>query len=191
MNPSSCAPPGGVFTFRRVTRDDFPLVAEWLSHPHVARWWNHEYTTEAVERDFGSSADGDEPSEDHLALFDGELIGLLQYSHFIDYPEYAEELEGIIDVPDRAVSIDYLIGDPDRIGHGWGTVMIRAFVERIWHADPEVTCIIVPVVAANTASWLLLQRVGFRIVAQGNLEPDNPIDDPQHKILRLDRPSTD
>lgn len=69
--------------------------------------------------------------------------------------------------------------------------MIRAFVERIWHADPEVTCIIVPVVAANTASWLVLQRVGFRIVAQGNLEPDNPIDDPQHKILRLDRHSTD
>ncbi|TPW11645.1 MAG: GCN5-related N-acetyltransferase [Acidimicrobiaceae bacterium] len=44
-------------TFRRVIRADFPLLAGWLAEPHVARWWNHEFTTEAVERDFGQSAD--------------------------------------------------------------------------------------------------------------------------------------
>ncbi|GAA1607828.1 hypothetical protein GCM10009789_72810 [Kribbella sancticallisti] len=45
-----------VYTFQRLTRADFPLLAGWLANPHVARWWNHETTPEALERDFGSSA---------------------------------------------------------------------------------------------------------------------------------------
>jgi len=28
------------------------MLAEWLREPQVARWWNHETTLEAVERDF-------------------------------------------------------------------------------------------------------------------------------------------
>ena len=176
-------------TFRRATRDDFPLIAAWLAEPHVARWWNHEVTAEAVERDFGASADGKEPSEDHIALLDGVPIGLIQYSRFADYPEYSEELTELLRVPDDAVSIDYLIGDPTLVGRGVGAAMIGGFVERIWRTDPQASCIVVPVCSANERSWRVLLSLGFRVVARGNLEPDNPIDDPLHEILRLDRPA--
>ena len=176
------------FTFRRVIRDDFALLACWLGEPHVARWWNHEFTAEAVKRDFGESADGNEPSEDHLALLGDRPVGLIQYSRLADYPQYRGELSPLIDVPDDAVSIDYLIGEPTLIGRGVGTAMIAAFVERIWRTDPAVESIIVPVNSANTASWHALLTVGFRVVGRGDIEPDNPIDDPLHEILRLDRP---
>ena len=33
-----------------------------------------------------------------------------------------------------------------------------------------------------------LLHAGFRLVARGDLETDNPSDDPLHEILRLDRP---
>jgi hypothetical protein len=33
-------------------------------------------------------------------------------------------------------------------------------------------------------------RCGFRLVARGELEPDNPIHDPMHEVLRIDRPVT-
>ena len=111
--------------FRRVTRDDFPLIGRWLAEPHVARWWNHEFTPEAVERDFGPSVDGAEPSEDHLVLLDGFPIGLVQYSRYEDYPEYLTELAPHLDVPAHAVSIDYLIGDPQQIGRGLGSRSYR------------------------------------------------------------------
>ena len=111
--------------FRRVTRDDFPLIGRWLAEPHVARWWNHEFTPEAVERDFGPSVDGAEPSEDHLVLLDGYPIGLVQYSRYEDYPEYLAELAPHLDVPAHAVSIDYLIGDPRQIGRGLGSRLSR------------------------------------------------------------------
>lgn len=175
-------------TFRRVTREDFPLLQRWLSQPHVARWWNHEFSPEAIERDFGPAADGEEPAEDHLVLVDGEPIGLIQFAQFDDYPEYIEEMEPVMAMPPGAASIDYLIGEPHLAGRGLGTTMIRAFTESIWQR-PEVTCVIVPVNSANTASWRALLAAGYRLVARGDLEPDNPVDPPQHEILRIDRPT--
>ncbi len=179
------------FTFRRLTRGDFPRLAGWLSEPHVARWWNHEFTPDALERDFGRSVDGEEPGEDYLVSLDGSPIGLIQYSRYEDYPEYLDELEPLLVVPDGAVAVDYLIGDPELIGRGVGSAMIAAFVREIWQANPAATCVVVPVNSANEASWRALLRAGFRVVATGDLEPDNPIDDPLHEILRLDRPGSE
>ena len=70
----------GVITFRRLTEADFPLLQGWLAQPYVARWWNHDSSAEGVARDFGPVARGEEPSEDLLALLDGEPIGLVQRS---------------------------------------------------------------------------------------------------------------
>lgn len=178
----------GSISFRRVIRADFPLLAGWLAQPHVERWWNHEFTPEAMERDFGPVADGAEPSEDNMVLLDDRPIGLIQYSRYEDYPEYIEELSPMMSLPDGAVTIDYLIGNRELTGRGLGSAMIASFAEHIWSENPNASCIIVPVNSANQASWRALLKAGFRVVARGDLEPDNPIDDPSHEILRLDRP---
>ena len=177
-----------VISFRRVTRLDFPLLASWLCQPRVARWWNHEFSLEAIERDFGKSVDETEPCEDHLVLLDDQPIRLMQYNRYVDYPGEATALERHAALPTGAVNIDYLIGDPGFVGRGLGAAMIARFAERIWDVNPDAPCIIVPVVTANIASWRALQSAGFRAIARGEIEPDNPIDDPSHEILRLDRP---
>lgn len=179
-----------MFTFERLTREDFGLLAGWLAEPHVARWWNHETSPEAVEDDFGGVIDGDENAEDYVALLDGRPIGLIQYCRFHDYPEYVAEMAEVYPVGPTAAAIDYLIGDPSSVGRGVGTAMIQAFVERIWATAPEVDHLVVPVNTANVASWRALEKAGFRVVARGELDPDNPIDDRLHEILRLDRPGT-
>ncbi|MEV0596949.1 GNAT family N-acetyltransferase [Nonomuraea cavernae] len=178
-----------MITWRRLDERDFPMLREWLRQPHVARWWNHETSMEAVERDFGPVARGEEPSEDLLALLDGRPLGLVQRSRLADYPGYLAELAPIVDVPEGAVTIDYLIGDPHQVGRGLGTAMIRSIVERTWAELPEATCVLVPVSAANRASWRALEKAGLRRIAVGDLEPDNPIDDPVHFLYRVDRPS--
>lgn len=177
-----------MFTFRRLARDDFELLATWLAEPHVHEWWDHDHSAEGVERDFGASADGDEPGEHYIALLDGAPIGLVSYSTFVDFPDYLDEMAGVYPVGDGAVSIDYLIGDRSQVGHGVGTAMIEAFVDRIWSADPDATHVVVPVNSANERSWRALQRAGFRLVASGELPPDSPRHQPSHEILRIDRP---
>jgi aminoglycoside 6'-N-acetyltransferase len=177
-----------MFAFRRLTRDDFALLATWLAEPHVHDWWNHDHTLDALDRDFGPTADGEEPAEDYIALLDGSPVGLVQYCHFADYPDYVEEMADVYPVGDGAVTIDYLIGGPSRVGHGIGTAMIEAFVARIWTSDPVATHVVVPVNSANERSWRALLRAGFELVARGDLEPDSPAHGTMHEILRIDRP---
>lgn len=180
--------------FRPLAREDFPLLATWLADPVVHRWWCHETTPEALERDFGPGIDGRDPSEDSIALLGPpgaeEPLGLVQFGRYAAFPEYQTELATLLAVPAGAASIDYLVGAERHRGAGLGTAMIAAFVEQVWREAPDVTCLLVPVVARNRPSWRALERVGFRTVARGPLEPDNPLDedDPVHLVMRLDRP---
>jgi aminoglycoside 6'-N-acetyltransferase len=175
------------FTFRPLTRSDFDLLARWLAEPHVARWWNHEFTAEALERDFGDAIDGSEAGENWVAVFEGEPLGLLQFSRFNDYPEYADEMAAVYPVGEGAATIDYLIGDPDRVGRGLGAQMIAAFVAFVWERDPTTSHLVVPINSANQASWRALQRAGFVMVARGELDPDHPSHGRMHEVYRLDR----
>lgn len=178
-------------TFRRVTRDDFPLLARWLANPHVARWWNHETDPAAIERDFGPTADGREPAEDFLQLVDGEPIGLIQRARLADYPEELAAFAALTEVPAGATIVDYFIGDPERTGRGAGTAMIAGLIDRTWQDYPDAAAVLVAVVAANRNSWRALERAGLHRVAEGPMEPDNPIDDPLHYVYRIDRPTGD
>lgn len=174
--------------FRRLTRADFPLLAAWLAEPLVARWWNHEHSPEALERDFGPSIDGSDPAEYFLATAHAGPFGLIQRYPIAAYPEYVHELAPVHPVGAGSLSIDYLIGEPAMRGRGLGAAMIAAFVALVWSRYPEAEEVVVPVSAGNDASWRALERAGFTRVATGELEPDNPIDSRDHVIYRLPRP---
>jgi aminoglycoside 6'-N-acetyltransferase len=176
-------------SWRPLTAADLPLLAEWLREPQVLRWWNHDTTAGAVERDFAASVRGEEPGEDLVVSLDGRPIGLLQRAVIGDYPEDLVEFASITDVPPRAVELDYLIGDPALRGRGLGSAMIAAAVEDTWRTYPDTPAVLVAVVAANVPSWRALERAGLRRVAQGSMTPDNTIDDPLHYVYRVDRPS--
>jgi aminoglycoside 6'-N-acetyltransferase len=177
-----------MITWRRVAEPDFPLLGRWLAEPRVARWWNHETSPEAVARDFGPAARGEEPGEDLLVSLDGEPVALVQRCRLADYPEDLAELAAVVPVPDGALALDYLIGDPARLGVGLGPRIIRALVEASWSDYPDAPAIVIPVSAANRASWRALEKAGLVRVGEGELEPDNPIDDRAHVVYRVDRP---
>jgi aminoglycoside 6'-N-acetyltransferase len=178
----------GFLSWRLLIAGDLPMLAEWLREPQVARWWNHETTLEAVERDFGASTRGEEPGEDLLVLLDGRPIGLLQRSAICDYPQDLTKFSAVIEVPVGAVELDYLIADPALRGRGLGSRMIAAAVEDTWNSYSDAPAVLVAVVAANVASWRALEKAGLKRVAEGPMSPDNPIDDVLHYIYRVDRP---
>lgn len=181
-------PVDGELDWRPLVRDDLPLLARWLAEPGVARWWNHETSPEAVERDFGPSVRGEEPGEDLVLLLAGRPVGLLQRSRIRDYPEDLTELVELVDVPEDAYGLDYLVGEPALRGRGLGSRFLARAVERTWQDHPGAGCVLVPVSAANTASWRALEKAGLRRVATGELTPDNPVDDRLHHVYRVDRP---
>lgn len=210
-----------LLTLRPLARADFALLARWLRQPHVARWWDHETSPEAIARDFGPSIDGDDRAEIFIAsiadsqderpgdpwpagltlgglvgsvpdrpvgLVPGSPVGLVQRYTFADNPDYLTELAPLLAVPGAALSMDYFIGETAALQRGLGSRMLQTALQSTWPAYPRAPAVIVPVVVANTASWKLLERVGFQRVASGPLTPDNPVDDPAHFVYRIARP---
>jgi len=176
------------FTFRHLARSDYALLGRWLSEPHVARWWNHDSSPAAIERDFGASIDGDDPADVFIVGHGAKPLGLLQRYRFADNPSYLDDLAPLLTVPGEALSIDYFVGDPSALRRGLGSAMIAAAVAAIWCDHPAAPSVVVPVCVANAASWRALERAGFRRVAAGPLKPDNPIDAWDHFAYRIDRP---
>jgi aminoglycoside 6'-N-acetyltransferase len=68
--------------------------------------------------------------------------------------------------------------------------MIAAFLTECWRACPQAGHVIVPVAAGNRRSWRALEKAGFRRIAEGELEPDNPVDPPDHVVYLITRPTT-
>ncbi|MGN6608008.1 MAG: GNAT family N-acetyltransferase [Jatrophihabitans sp.] len=177
-----------MITWRQLTLADLPLLASWLGDPDVHRWWYHDPLE--VETDFGPAARGEEPGEDLVVSLDGRPVAFVQRSRIADYAEDMTDFLRVADVPDGAVSVDYLVGSaPDR-GRGLGSRIVAAVCADTWTAYPDAPAILVAVVAGNRASWRLLERVGFRRVAEGDIPPENPVDDPLHYVYRLDRPGS-
>jgi aminoglycoside 6'-N-acetyltransferase len=177
----------GSLSWRPLREADLPLLAEWLREPQVLRWWNHEYSPDAVARDFGASVRGEEAGEDLVVLLDEQPIGLLQRSPIAAYADDLQAFRALMDVPDGAVELDYLIGLPDLRGRGLGPRLIQTAVERTWNDHPDAPCVLVAVVAANRASWRALEKAGLHRVAEGDMEPDNPLDEPLHYVYRVER----
>jgi aminoglycoside 6'-N-acetyltransferase len=177
---------------RPLRRADLPLLARWLAEPLVARWWAHETTPEAVERDFGPSLDGADATALYLgwAAYDGTTarpFGLVQVYPIAAYPEYVEELTPVCPVPLGALSIDYLVGEPAARGRGLGAGLIAAAVARGFADHPGASDVLVPVALGNVASWRALERAGGHRFAEGELTPDNPADPRDHVVHRFTR----
>ena len=150
----------------------------------MRRWWNHEHDPQAIERDFGPAARGEVAAEDLLVSVDGDPVGLVQRIRWGDWPDYLDEVRPLAEVPGDAISLDYLIGDPWRVGRGLGPAVLAA----TWTDHPRAPAVVIPVAAANRASWRALEKAGMRRVSAGLLPPDNPIDDGWHYLYRIDRP---
>lgn len=176
--------------FERLARSHFPLLRRWLAEPHVARWWAHDTSAEAVEADFGPTVDGTDPAEIFVVHEGPRPVALVQWYTFADNPGYVEELAAVLPVPAEGVSMDYFVGEPDALRRGLGAAMLRAALERIWRSYQLAPSVVVPVNAANVASWRVLERAGLRRVAQGRLAPDNSIDGWEHYVYQIDRPAT-
>ena len=140
--------------FRHATPDDVALLEYWDTLPHVIEaggaWDEFDWAAE-IPRDL--------PWRELLiAEVDDRPIGMLQ---IIDPTEEEDHYWGDIAPGHRA--IDIWIGEPDCLGHGFGTTMMRFAIARSF-ADPAVHSIVIDPLASNTRAIRFYERLGFERV---------------------------
>jgi len=161
--------------FRRLKREDFALLSDWFSRPHVEPWWREAYDAGSIEKNYGPSVDGLEPTELFVIETGGSPIGFIQSYLLDDNPRWKSSLAPTGD-HESAVGIDYLIGDVGLTGMGLGPQIINSFVGSTWERYQGASEIVVAVQQANRRSWRALEKAGFERTWSGNLESDDPTD---------------
>jgi RimJ/RimL family protein N-acetyltransferase len=143
------------FHFRRLTADDLPLLRRWLEEPHVAEYWQ-EPRDEAEFRDKYLNMLTARDVRPYIVFLDEVPVGYVQ--------DYQARLVGGDWWPDAepgTFGIDQFIGEPDWVGKGLATELIREFIGRLF-SDPTVEGIIVDPDPKNTRAIHVYEKVGFK-----------------------------
>jgi RimJ/RimL family protein N-acetyltransferase len=142
--------------FRPLIAGDLPMIATWLARPHVAQWWQGPIAVDPGLRQF-------------VAVLEGEPIAYVQ-----SYQAVACHRDGWwLDVTDPGVhGIDQFLADPQKLGQGLGTELVRSFVAELF-ADPRVTRVQADPSPANPRAVRCYEKAGFRRVRE-IVTPDGP-----------------
>jgi RimJ/RimL family protein N-acetyltransferase len=165
--------------FRPMTRDDLPLMLEWLRREHVRAWWGEWKALDEVVEHYLPAIEGPKPTDLFLILLDGRPAGFVQTYLVADHPDFA----ALVGVGPDIAGVDLFLGEADLLGRGLGTEAIGSFVRSIVFARPAtVACIADPDVR-NAASIRAFENAGFRRTG----EFVDPEDGQRHVVMRLDR----
>jgi RimJ/RimL family protein N-acetyltransferase len=145
------------------------MLADWLSRPHIAEWWDHRVSLDELHADYEPIIRGDADVQCYIANLDGAPLGFIQ-----SYTPALHHDDGWwLDEHDLTVrGIDQFIADSSRLDQGLGTAMISAFVAQIF-SDPSVTRIQTDPSPRNGRAIRCYEKVGF--VPHGVVDtPDGP-----------------
>lgn len=150
-----------IIVLRPFEPTDLPIFKKWLYVPHVARWYSDplDWIAEAEDRN-GSF----QWIHRFVIEADAVHIGCCQYYACRDS---GEDWSGY-EIPDGAYSIDYVIGEPDYLGRGFGKRTVFALVDMIKKLTDAHQIIVQPD-PGNAASRRTLISCGFSHIPENDV----------------------
>jgi RimJ/RimL family protein N-acetyltransferase len=155
-------------TFRPLAATDLPVLHEWLQRPHWRQWWGEPGAHAEVQAEYGAYIADASMVQPHIALLDGRPLGYIQ-----SYVAMGSGDGWWEDESDPGVrGIDQSIADAADLNRGLGTLMVQAFVRKLFE-DPQVTRIQTDPHPDNRRAIRCYEKAGFRV--HGEIEtPDGP-----------------
>jgi aminoglycoside 6'-N-acetyltransferase len=129
---------------------DLPILAVWLRHPHVARWWGDPEQALAAARQHPVAMEA-------LIELDAQPVGYLCWQR---PPQEELAAAGLSDLPKGLVDVDILIGEPDALGQGVGPEALTQLLAMLRADGVRIVGL-----AADTANLRALKaytKAGFR-----------------------------
>lgn len=142
------------FTFKPLTISDLDLLCRWFEKPHVLEWWSDRFTPEEIKEKYGKRI-GDSVVCPYIAYLNNNSIGFIQYywASKVGDGWWPNEDE-------RTVGLDQFIGEEDYINKGFGTLMIKEFIQFLFQ-NPLIKKIITEVDPNNLRAKRCYEKAGF------------------------------
>ena len=138
---------------RKINDNDINILKDWLNKDYILKWYSDpkEWLKEIKKRN------GEFKFVHHyIATVDNKSIGFCQYYDCF----YAKEDWYKVEQEDAIFSIDYLIGEEDYLGKGYGKRMLQFLINEIRENTGGYKIIVQPE-ANNVQSNKLLKSIGF------------------------------
>ncbi len=143
-----------------------PMLLKWLDAPHVKAWWDPDvlWTPELIKEKYGSYVHGykleegiKKPMHAYTIVVDDQEIGYIQLYNAHEYTrEDGLLLEGF---PSSLAAFDLFIGEPEHVGKGYGSTIMRQFLAE--YVDPFYEACFVDPDVANIRAVKAYQKAGF------------------------------
>jgi len=147
---------------------DLPMVRRWLEQPHVAQWWGDP----DEQFDLVSGDLRDPAMEQFIVATEDRPFAYLQCYDPTAWPDNGFGVQ-----PRGTRGIDQFIGEPDMIDRGYGSALIRAFIEGV--LTPAAPRVVTDPAPANGRAVRAYQKAGF--------QKDHLVDTPDGAALLMVR----
>lgn len=157
--------------FRPMVSSDLPNLVRWMAADHAQPWFTGEpRTVQEAQVRFGAYLDGSDRSIRMWVIsFDGRDAGYIQDYRVDHDDDYAVRVQD-----PTAAAFDFLIGEPELVGMGLGSTMIRQFCSEILvNLYPDSPRFVASPDVRNVRSIKALEKCGFTqgLWIQHNNEP--------------------
>ena len=165
--PDTMPKPG--LSLRPMTEQDLAMLHEWLHRPHILTWWGGDKPSLAeVRAEYLPHIQGLGSVTPYIVMLGSRPIGYAQ-----SYVAMGSGDGWWEDETDPGVrGIDQSIAEPELLGQGLGTQLVRTLVEHLFQ-DASVTKVQTDPSPMNLRAVRCYQKAGFRIVGPITT-PDGP-----------------
>lgn len=146
---------------------DVELVHRWMNREHVAVNWNQDWSPQVWRDELDKQVSGDHSMPCIVGL-DGRDVAYLEL-----YRVRPDKLANCYSYGARDLGVHIAIGDPDAIGKGTGSKLLRAVAEGLLAADPLAERVVAEPNVHNGASVGAFGKAGFAQVAEVGLAGKN------------------
>ncbi|MBC1444827.1 GNAT family N-acetyltransferase [Listeria seeligeri] len=142
---------------RKITDEDIELLTSWLNKKYIKKWYNEpeDWLTEINGRHTEYSW-----INHFIVMNDEKSIGFCQYYDCFDAKDFEDWYS--VDTAGKMYSIDYLIGNEDYLGKGYGKLIVKELTELI-SSKENAQIIVVQPDTGNTASNNVLISNGYTL----------------------------
>lgn len=153
-------------TFKRLRQQDMPLFFEWAEKPYVKNTWFQEGYEEVNK--YYENIEGNGYDYGFIIYIDDKPVGYIQTSDLYAYKTKCPKLKGLFTNEDPgSFCLDLFIGEEDYLNKGYGTAIVKAFVDKLFK-DFKAKKILIDPACSNQRAIRCYEKAGFKIMRKEN-----------------------